>query len=475
VTDEHPSIDARPAERAAWGRSLRGHAPRSSQARYEPAADRRDPVQLLKEQDLGRVPELVPLRYARMLGSPFAFYRGAARLMAHDLAATPRSGIDVQCCGDAHLGNFGAFGTAEHRLVFGVNDFDETLPGPFEWDLKRLATSILIAGRGNGFPVEQQRRMVLGAIAEYRQRMRTLAAVPNLELWYIELDVATLARGLPGGIERRLLDRVAGDLTTARAGDDFHAVARVTERVGGVARIAARPPVLVPLEDFEDSERRAQIADDLRAVVHHYPRTLQRDRQVLLRSFTFRDAARKVVGVGSVGMRDWVALLAGRDDHDLLLLQIKEARESVLEDVLPASTCSSAGHRVVAGQQLMQASSDLLLGWTTMRAAEDGVQRDYYVRQLRNWKSTLDIDALDAPLMDAYARLCAASLAIAHARSGDRIALAAYLGKARSFDLAVLRFSESYAAQNEADHHALVRAARAGEVPTHSRDTQRSP
>jgi uncharacterized protein (DUF2252 family) len=457
VTDTHPSD----------GRSLRGRTPRSSQARYEAAADRRDPVDVLQEQDLGRVPELAPLRYARMLESPFAFYRGAARLMAHDLAATPRAGIDVQCCGDAHLGNFGAFGTAEHRLVFGVNDFDETLPGPFEWDVKRLATSILIAGHGNGFTAAQQQRIVLGAIAEYRRRLRALAAVPNLTLWYDELDVSTLARGLAGGIRRRLLDRIAGDLTSARAGDDLHAVARVTERVGGVARIAARPPVLVPLEDVGDPERRAQIADDLRTVLHDYPRTLQRDRQVLLRSFTFRDAARKVVGVGSVGLRDWVALLTGRDDRDVLLLQIKEARASVLEDVLPASTYASAGRRVVAGQQLMQTSSDLLLGWTTMRAAEDGVQRDYYVRQLRNWKSSLEIDTLDAPLMDAYARLCAASLAIAHARSGNRIALAGYLGKATTFDVAVLRFSESYAAQNDADYQALVRAARAGRVPTH--------
>ena len=452
------------AERVALGRAARADVPRSSHGVFEPSAHRSDPVELLDRQSAARVPELVPIRYGRMLASPFTFYRGAALIMAADLADTPRSGLLVQCCGDAHLSNFGLFASPERRLVFDINDFDETLRAPWEWDVKRLAASMLVAARDNEFSGKAQQRIVLGTVAEYRARMAQFAAMPNLDVWYTRFEVEQLApwiRSQVGATMRKRFDkRVAKTVTR----DSTQAFAKLTREVDGEPRIVSRPPLIVRLDDYQETEERDRLRADLERLLRAYGDTLQHDHRALLEQFRLVDLARKVVGVGSVGTSAWIALLLGRDGQDPLVLQVKEAQSSVLEEFVGKSEYRSSGERVVAGQRIMQASSDIFLGWLDVEQSIHGDARGYFVRQLRDWKGSIEIEAMDPRAMDVYGRLCAATLAHAHARSGDRIAIAAYLGRSDVFDRAILAFAEAYAHQNDRDYKALGKAAETGRI-----------
>jgi uncharacterized protein (DUF2252 family) len=451
------------AARTECGRAARSAVPRSSHGPYEPAPGRPDPIGVLEAQATTRVPELVPIRYGRMLSSPFAFYRGAAAIMASDLAATPRSGLDVQCCGDAHLSNFGVFGSPERRLIFDVNDFDETLPGPWEWDLKRLVTSIAVAGRERGLSRRDRERSMLETGRSYRELMAQFAAARNIDVWYARVDVEALAPRTGEEVDARTRKRVGKLVAKARTRDSMDALAKLTRIVDGHPRIVSKPPLIVSLDDL-DEEKRLGIIATLRGVIREYRTTLPDNRGVLLDSYELADFARKVVGVGSVGTEAWIALLLGRDDGDPLFLQIKEAQPSVYEAFLGASEYRHAGERVVEGQLLMQATSDIFLGWLSSPADLDGRAREYYVRQLRDWKGSAEVDAMTAEELTSYGRLCGATLARAHARSGDRIAIAAYLGSGDVFDRALLAFGESYAEQNERDFAALGAAVKSGRV-----------
>jgi uncharacterized protein (DUF2252 family) len=461
---EHLSV----AERTELGKQARARAPRSSHSEFEPAPDRPDPVALLEEQALTRVPELVPIRYGRMLESAFAFYRGGARLMAQDLSTTPNSGLRVQCCGDAHLSNFGVFASPERRLVFDINDFDETLPGPWEWDVKRLAASLLIAARDNGFSAHDGDRVVLDAVEEYREAMRRFAGMKNLEVWYARLDVEAFMQRFAPQFENRVVTRTEKSLAKARTRDSMSAFAKLTERVNGRVRIVDQSPLIVPLREIVGEAEEADAFDELHELMRSYRRTLQYDRRVLLEEFELTDFARKVVGVGSVGTRAWIALLFGRDGKDPLFLQMKEAQASVLEEFTAKSEFSNHGERVVTGQRLMQAVSDIFLGWVHVKAGYDGQPRDFYGRQLRDWKGSAEIQRQTPRTMVAYARLCGWTLARAHARGGDRIALASYLGSGASFEKAIVAFSRAYAEQNERDYKRLQEAVKQGEVKAES-------
>ncbi len=452
------------AERVARGKAARTEVPRSSHAVFEPAADRADPLELLKRQARTRVPELVPIRYGRMLVSPFTFYRGAALIMAHDLACTPRSGLNVQCCGDAHLSNFGVFASPERRLVFDVNDFDETLPGPFEWDVKRLGVSMLIAARDNGFRAKDQARIVCETVASYRQAMAAFAGMTSLEVWYSHLDIESALRGYGPQFTRKMRKRADHSLAKARTRDSMSAFSKLTESVDGQVRIVDHSPLIVPLDRLVTAQDREAVFAAGHELLQNYRETLDFERRVLLEDFEFVDLARKVVGVGSVGTRAWIALLLGRAGHDPLFLQIKEAEASVLEEFLAPSEFSNHGERVVIGQRLMQATSDIFLGWLRVDAELDGLPRDFYVRQLKDWKGSAVIEDMVPLGMATYGKLCGWTLARAHARSGDRIAIAAYLGKGSSFDRAILEFSEAYAEQNERDYKRLLAAVDAGEI-----------
>jgi len=452
-----------PAERAAQGRAARAGAPRRAHAEYEPAPDRADPVDVVDRQSQRRLPELVPIRYQRMTESPFRFYRGAAAIMAADLAGTPTSGIAVQLCGDAHLLNFRLLASPERRLVFDINDFDETLPGPWEWDVKRFATSLVIAARANGFGRAERRDVVTAAVRAYRAWMHRFAAMTNLDVWYAHVDVDELGRHWADVLGRRGSRRLARATSRARSRDQLRAFASLTEVVAGERRFVSDPPLLVPVGELEAGSERELLMGWLGSVVDRYSATLSADRRTLLAQYRIVDVARKVVGVGSVGTRCWVALLLGRDDADPLLLQVKEAGTSVLADHLPASEFGNQGERVVAGQRLTQAASDIFLGWARVEGL-DGQRRDFYVRQLQDWKGIAEPDRMDIDGMTLFGRLCAATLARAHARSGDRVAIAAYLGTGAPFDHAIARFAEAYADQNEADHAALVAAVRTGRV-----------
>ena len=453
------------AERAARGKAARASVPRTSHAVFEPAADRPDPVALLEEQAATRVPELVPIRWGRMLVSPFTYYRGAALPMASDLATTPVSGLPVQACGDAHLSNFGIFGSAERRLVFDVNDFDETLPGPWEWDVKRLAASLEVAARDNGFPAKQRRDIVLAAVASYRLAMRGFAAMTNMEVWYARTDVEQLRADLDAQMTGRQRKRFDEGVAKARTSDSMRAVAKLTRVVDGRPQIISDPPLLVPaVELLPDEEARAAFVAQLGRLIAQYRRTLETDRRYLLETFEPCDLARKVVGVGSVGTRCWIMLFLGRDTADPLFLQVKEAEKSVLSRFVGASKYPNQGQRVVAGQRLMQAASDIFLGWQRIQAGLDGVSRDFYVRQLRDWKLSLDIATMAPAGMRAYGEVCGWTLARAHARSGDRIAIAAYLGTSDVFDRAITDFASAYADQNERDYEALADAAKSGRI-----------
>jgi uncharacterized protein (DUF2252 family) len=451
------------AERAARGKALRAEVPRDSHAVFDPPADRADPISLLEEQAKTRLPDLVPVRYGRMMVSPFTYYRGAALPMAADLATTPVSGLAVQACGDAHLSNFGVFGSPERRLMFDVNDFDETLPGPWEWDVKRLAASMEVAARDNAFPDARRREIVLATAASYRLAMRNFAKMSNLEVWYARADVEQVKLGSQlGDRQRRAVEE---GMAKARTRDSMQQLAKLTREVNGRPRIISDPPLLVPVDDLipADTDRNAfeaQIID----LMAKYRRTLETDRRYLLEQYEFCDMARKVVGVGSVGTRCWIVLMLGRDNGDPLFLQVKEAEPSVLSRFVGASKYNNQGQRVVAGQRLMQATSDIFLGWQRTEAGLDGNTRDFYVRQLRDWKLSLDINAMVPRGMRLYGELCGWTLARAHARSGDRIAISAYMGRSDVFDQAIAQFAVAYADQNERDHQALVDAAASGRI-----------
>ena len=454
-----------PAERAARGKAARSEVPRSSHAGFDPAPGRPDPIALLEEQAKTRVPELVPVRYGRMMVSPFTYYRGAALPMASDLASTPASGLAVQACGDAHLSNFGIFGSAERRLVFDINDFDETLPGPWEWDVKRLAASLEVAARGNGFPLKQRREIVAAMVARYRQAMRDFAAMNNLGVWYARSDVDEVRAELDSEMKTRQRKAFDAGVAKAHTRDSMQAVAKLTQVVDGRPRILSDPPLLVPIDELLPKEAdRASLRAQLADLIAKYQRTLETDRRYLLEQFEFCDMAHKVVGVGSVGTRSWIILMLGRDDSDPLFLQAKQAQPSVLSRFAGASRYANQGQRVVAGQRLMQATSDIFLGWQRVEGGLDGGTRDFYVRQLRDWKFSLDVDSMIPRGMRLYGGLCGWTLARAHARSGDRIAIASYLGGSDVFDRAITDFAVAYADQNERDHQALVDAVTAGRI-----------
>jgi len=477
VTEAHPRVARRyqlesrlgtmtPSERADRGKAARAAVPRESHAVFEPPPDRPDPIDLLEEQSAGRVPELVPVRYGRMMVSPFTYYRGAALPMASDLAATPASGLAVQACGDAHLSNFGVFGSAEHRLVFDVNDFDETLPGPWEWDVKRLAASLEVAARDSGFPGRKRRDIVAAAVAGYRNAMRGFAAMTDLDVWYAAADIDQLRAQFGSQVKARQRKVLAKGKAKALTRDSMQEVGKLTHMVGGRPRIISDPPLLVPVSDLLAGQMdRKAIEAQMSDLIAGYQRTLETDRRHLADQFVYADMARKVVGVGSVGTRCWVVLMLGSGESDALFLQVKEAEPSVLSRFAGASKYANQGQRVVAGQRLMQASSDIFLGWQRITTGADGQHRDFYVRQLRDWKFSADIATMVPRGMRLYGALCGWTLARAHARSGDRIAIAAYLGGTDVFDQAITQFASAYADQNERDHQALVDAVTSGRIP----------
>ncbi len=454
-----------PAQRADLGKAARAKAPRESQAVFKPAPDRPDPVSLLQEQAETRVPGLVPVRYGRMLVSPFSYFRGAALPMAADLATTPVSGLTVQACGDAHLSNFGFFGTPERRLIFDVNDFDETLPGPWEWDVKRLAASFEVAGRDNGYESKDTRRIVIAAVRAYRMAMRQFARMTNLDTWYAAANVEAIRARFERQMTARQRKAINKALGKALTRDSMQELSKLTQRVGDTIRIAAEPPLIVPLADLLPGGGDGTSYEmQLRRLIAKYRRTLQSDRRALLEQYTFTDMAMKVVGVGSVGTRCWIVLMLGRDSSDPLFLQVKEAEKSVLSRFWRADRHPTEGERVVAGQRVMQAASDIFLGYVRAEGL-DGRTRDFYLRQLRDWKFSMPIESMIPRGLRMYAELCGWTLARAHARSGDRIAIAAYLGRSRVFDQAIAEFAASYADQNQQDYDRLTQAADSGQIP----------
>ena len=449
------------ADRVARGKDARAVAPLESHAEFSPRAGR-DPVGLLLGQAASRVPELVPIRHGRMLVSPFTFYRGAALPMAADLAGTPASGLRVQLCGDAHLSNFGAFASPERNLVFDVNDFDETLPGPFEWDVKRLAASLAVASRDNGYPAKAGRKIALAAGEGYRTAMRGFAEQTFMDVWYAHLDIEPTIAEFRSQVKAKRFKEAEKLLAKAHTSDSMKAVGKLTTMVDGQRRIISDPPMIVPVaEVFADVQVDA-IYKLIGTVLGKYRRTLQSDRRHLLENFRLVQVARKVVGVGSVGTRAWVVLMDAGDGVEPLFLQAKEAQPSVLAEYAGRSRYNNQGERVVAGQHLMQAQSDIFLGWTRVTNPLDGLDHDYYVRQLKDWKFSVPIEMMIPQGMELYARLCGSTLARAHARSGDRVALAAYLGGSAKFDQAIADFAETYADQNELDYAALQAAVKDG-------------
>jgi uncharacterized protein (DUF2252 family) len=461
---EAPRRRMTPAERRVRGKAARAEVPRESHAQWEPPPDRPDPVALLESQAVNRVQDLVPVRWGRMMETPFTYYRGAALPMASDLASTPATGIIVQACGDAHLSNFGIFGSPERKLLFDVNDFDETVPAPWEWDVKRLAASLEVAARENGFGDKDRRKIVLASAKRYREVMRQLSGEGNLDVWYTQVDMDDFRARFDGLLkdrQRKLLDK---GLAKARTRDSMQELGKLTQIEDGQPRIISEPPVIVPLRDLLGELAGAvDIGKELKDLIAKYRRTLQPDRRVLLEQYEFADIARKIVGVGSVGTRCWIILMLGRDDTDPLFLQVKEAEESVLARFAGASRYDNQGERVVNGQRLMQAASDIFLGWQRF-AGLDGKTRDFYVRQLRDWKFSVDTAAMIPRGLRLYAELCGLTLARAHARSGDEIAIASYLGASDVFENAIADFSAAYADQNERDFQAFTAAIASGRL-----------
>lgn len=473
-SDDLMAPDAVAAEfvvRRSRGREARARAPRSRQGPWRAGTDRPDPVALLEGQATTRDIDIVPLRYERMSVSPFAFFRGAALLMASDLATAPHTGITVQLCGDAHLSNFGLFGTPERRLIFDMNDFDETFPGPFEWDLKRLATSFAVAGRHRGFSQEETRACVRASVVGYRKAMRRAADAHVLDAWYDRFDADSARRRIRAERDRHradddTVDRLDAAVKKARKRDRMRSFAKLVRVVDGRLRIIPNPPLITPVEDLVPGVGRG--LDDvaiMRELLATYQATLPGDRHPIS-EYRYRHMARTVGGIGSVGTRSWVILLSGRDDSDPLLLQAKTAQPSVLERFLGPGEHDSEGQRVVRGQRLMQAASDIFLGWQQVTGA-DGVTRDFYVRQLHDWKGGVDPDAMTPGGAALYARICGETLARAHARSGDRVEVAGYLGRGRALEEAIVAFAASYADQNERDYARFRDALASGRLPSH--------
>ncbi len=451
-------------ESAERGREARGDVPRSTHGDWSPAPDRPDPVEILSAQAATRVAELVPIRYGRMLVSPFTFYRGAAAVMAADLASTPDAGIVVQACGDAHISNFGGFAAQDRRMLFGPNDFDETLPGPWEWDVKRMAASVEIAGRDVGLRPDRRRWLVAECVQEYRQAMRGFANESHLDVWYDRLNASELVEHFGGRLGERGRILFTKPFVKGRRKTSLRAVEKLTERDGGGLRFRSVPPLLVPVRELVDPADALVDADIVRLALRRYAESLDADRRFLFATYRFVDMARKVVGVGSVGTRAWIVLLAGRGGQDPLVLQVKEAQASVLERYLGASEYENHGERVVRGQRLSQAAIDVFLGWQRS-VGLDGEEHDFYVRQLWDWKASMDLSTMNESGLHAYTRACGWSMARAHARSGDRLAIAGYLGAGPKFDDAIARFSSAYADQNELDYQRLADAVAAGEIP----------
>jgi len=450
-------------ERRTAGREARKAAPRTSHGSWTPAADRPDPLALLRAQDEDRMTDLVPIRWGRMSASPFAFYRGSAALMAADLAPLPRTDLTVQLCGDAHLANFGMYGSPERELLFDVNDFDETLPGPFEWDLKRLAASFVVATRHNGLGEDVARETALAAARSYRQHITAYAEMRELDVWYSRVVADDLLKTVRAGATatktsksdaKARVKMAEKGLAKARGRDSVQAAGKLTEVVDGSRRIVDQPPLIMHLEELQDSE-------NTHGLFEQYKATLEDDRRELLERFEIADLARKVVGVGSVGTRCIIVLLLGRDGDDPLFLQVKQAGPSVLEPYLGRSKFTHAGHRVVAGQRLTQAASDIFLGWMTGKPAG----RPFYWRQLRDMKGSVDTELLKAPGLEMLGALCGWALARGHARSGRRIAIASYLGVSDRFDQGIADFARSYADQAEKDYEALLKAIKQGKIP----------
>jgi len=449
-------------QRISRGKAARAEVPRASHAEFVAGPDRAEPLALLMAEDATRVPELLPIRYARMASSAFAFFRGAALPMASDLATTPRSGLNVQLCGDAHLSNFGLFGSPERHVVFDINDFDETLPGPWEWDVKRLATSVEIAGRANGYPSKVRRASVLATVAAYRRSMRAFAKMDPLDVWYSHADLTRIAALTEGALNPHQRKNVQRTVAKAQTKDNLGALGRFATVQDGAPRLTAEPPLVVPVRDLWAGKEAQKVAEELRRLLSDYRDTLEPERRVLLDRYRLVDMARKVVGVGSVGTRSWMLLLIDDDLHPLFL-QAKEAGPSALEQFVGASEYDNAGQRVVIGQRLMQAVSDIFLGWIRATGTDD-VRRDFYLRQLRDWKGSAEVETIRPEGIGPYGELCGWTLARAHARSGDPVAVAAYLGGSPSFDEAVHSFAESYADQNERDHQSLLDAIGSGRI-----------
>jgi uncharacterized protein (DUF2252 family) len=449
-------------ESEAAGKAARRRTPRSSLGGWEPASKRANPVEILKRQDKTRVRELVPIRHGRMSASAFTFYRGGAGIMAADLAQSPSTDLVVQLCGDAHLSNFGIFAAPDRRLIFDINDFDETHPGPFEWDVKRLAASFAIGGRDLGFKEADRRGAVAETVGEYRREMRRLAAMRTIDVWYERLSVDALEK-YRSQVERKAAQRYDKNIAKAESKNSLRAFAKLTHSVDGELRIVSDPPLITPVEDVFKGAKSKELLDALLALLAQYRKTLDGDVRHLVEGYRYVHAARKVVGVGSVGTRAWIVLLLGRDPGDPLFLQVKEAEASVLEGFAGKSKFKQQGRRVVEGQRLMQAASDIFLGWLSGTDPE-GVTRDFYVRQLWDGKGSAQIESMNPNTMSVYGRLCGWTLAHAHARSGDRIAIASYLGKGDVFDRAMGDFAEAYADQNESDFKEFEAAVKKGRL-----------
>jgi uncharacterized protein (DUF2252 family) len=455
------------AERIERGKSVRAAVPRSSHGQWSPSVDRPDPISLLEEQALTRVPDLVPIRHGRMAASPFAYFRGAALPMAADLAATRRVPISVQLCGDAHLSNFGGFAAPDRVLVFDLNDFDETNPGPFDWDVKRMAASFEIAGRSLNLSPTVNSSIVETAISTYRLAMREFAAMTNLDVWYSRLDIESLVATYGAAAGNATLKNLQRNVEKAKSKDRLKAAAKLTHEVDGELQFNSEPPLIVPVEEVFSDQASAEIDTRIHGALRSYRHSINLDRRRLLETYRYVHLARKVVGVGSVGTRAWVALFVGRDNQDPLLLQVKEAEPSVLERYVGKSQFANHGQRVVEGQRLTQAAGDIFLGFERVSGV-DGLDHDYYMRQLWDWKVSADIESMSTDALTVYARICGWTLARAHARTGDRIAMSAYLGNNATFDRAIAQFATAYADQNALDHQALVTAIAEGRLQAES-------
>jgi uncharacterized protein (DUF2252 family) len=455
-------VTVTPDSGSRWGKSLRGAVPRSSHGPWTPAEDRPDPVEVINSQNASRQQWLVPVRHWRMAQSPFAFYRGGAKLMAHDLAATPVTGITAQISGDAHLSNFGVYASPERELVFDLNDFDETLPGPWEWDVKRLAASFAIAARHLGLD-EHQIALASKAAAGYRRTMASFASQSYLDAWYSHLRVDEFHESFADQLGKKALKRSKKHAAKAKSKDNLHALHKLAERVGDTFQIVAQPPLIVPFRDLPQVADEAEAREIVRVELEGYRNSVPDHLATLLERYTAVDGAIKVSGVGSVGTRSGIVLLQGRDADDPLFLQVKEAERSVLEDHLPASRYENHGQRVVEGQRLMQASSDSFLGWN--RGHVTGTH--YYWRQLKDMKGSVDIDSATSESLGHFAGICGWTLARAHARSGHAAAIAGYLGSGEVFDRALGEFAVAYADQNERDFTAFTNAIESGRIQAH--------